>query len=386
MTKRRIDNKTHIRLQAAMVALVLFTVNCAPVFGAAGIPEYKTEYGYVADFADVLATDTINYINGYNSDLYEACGAEIIVVTVDFLNGMDIGDYAYRLFNEWEIGSTEHDNGLLLLLAIGEDNYYALQGAGLERQFSSGMLDEYLYDYLEDDFAVGAYDAGVRRFFDAALSRLERIYSIQVGGGSGGLNGPGAAALPGGSGPAGPVPAYPPSADRTPSGTTARFGTFVAMIIVIGIISMLFRLPRIFMPRLFRPRVFRGPRVIYRPRVYGGFGFRRPKVHYRPTVGVPLPKPIRNPVIRPGAGLPKAGGSGSLGGSRPGSGFSGRTGGGGMSRGGGAGRGGSGFSGFSGGSGRSGGSFGGGSRGGGFGGGGRTGGGGMSRGGGAGRR
>ena len=113
----------------ALSIMLLFTLCFTQAALAGDLPSYKQEYGYVADFADVVNADTIAYINQSNEALSEACGAEIIVVTVDFLNGAKIDDYAYRLFNEWQIGSAEQNNGLLLLLVIGEDNYYALQGA-----------------------------------------------------------------------------------------------------------------------------------------------------------------------------------------------------------------------------------------------------------------
>jgi len=367
-------------LTAAAAAMLLLPAFCAPVFGAAAIPEYKDEYGYVADLADVLTADTIYTINEANLVLTKATGAEIIIVTVDFLNGAKIEDYAYRLFNQWKIGSAEKDNGLLLLLVIGEDNYYALQGKGLESQFSSSLLDEYLNDYLEADFDAGRYDAGVRRFFDASLERLERIYGVTV---KSDLY-PGGGAQPGvigdGAGPSTPRQ----TGLGTLIGNIMRFifgSAFIVLFLVLFIIRRLLR-----GPRFFRPFGYKRPRRVFRPIIFGGFGFRRPRRHYHPPVGKPYPKPVRSPVVSrglkpPGAGLPGAG--------KP----AGRIGGGGMSRGGGAGRS-SGFGGLSGGgssrsggfsSGSRGGSFGGGSRGGSFGGG-RSGGGGMSRGGGAGRR
>ena len=351
----------NLRLFSLILSLLLL-LYCLPAYGAINVPGYDPANGYVADFADVIKGDTVDYINRLSQSLSEACGAEIIVVTVDFLNGADIGDYAYRLFNEWEIGSAEYNNGLLLLLAIGEENYYAMQGAGLEQQFSSSLLDEYLYDYLEKDFDAGDYDAGVRKFFDVSLARMLRIYNVHISGVAVG----------------GTIVSPEAGSDRDPALTTQipsntparqpfRFSFILVLIFFIIIVISLFSR----LPRYPRPTILGRRRMIYRPIIFGGFPFGLPRRHYRPLVGRPVPRPVRAPTIKP-----KAGSSASAG-SKP------RTGGG-MSRGGGAGRSGGGFGGFGGGSGggRSGGGFGGG----GFSGGGRSGGGGMSRGGGAGRR
>ena len=133
---------------------------------------------YVGDYANVLTERTEQYIIAENQKLAEATGAQIVVITVDFLDGMEIEDYAYTIFNDWGIGDAEQNNGLLLLLAIGEENYYAMQGEGLERVLSGGMLDDYLYDYLEDDFAAGDYDAGVQDVFDAFLGWFYAYYDL----------------------------------------------------------------------------------------------------------------------------------------------------------------------------------------------------------------
>ena len=58
-----------------------------------------TENFYVADYANVLSNTTENYIVTENDALYAQTGAQIVVVTVDFIGSNDIEDYAYELFN-----------------------------------------------------------------------------------------------------------------------------------------------------------------------------------------------------------------------------------------------------------------------------------------------
>ncbi len=145
------------------------------------MPE-PTELFYAADFANVLEQSTIDDIVTRNDSLYAQTGAQLVVVTVDFLGSAAIDDYAYTLFNDWGIGDKDKNNGLLLLLAIGDDNHYALQGKGLEQELTAGELDDLLYEYLEPDFADKDYDAGVRKTFDALYSELESIYGAVEGG------------------------------------------------------------------------------------------------------------------------------------------------------------------------------------------------------------
>lgn len=167
--KRCIQN----RLVPILGALFVFLF---PI-GAMAVVE-APESVYVGDYANVLTEQTEQYIIAQNQTLSELTGAQIVVVTVDFLDGMEIEDYAYTIFNAWGIGDAEQNNGLLLLLAIGEENYYAMQGKGLEGVLSSGTLGDYLYLYLEDDFARGDYDTGVYRVFDAFLEWFAVYYDI----------------------------------------------------------------------------------------------------------------------------------------------------------------------------------------------------------------
>ena len=126
----------------------------------------------------MLSSSTESYIERTGSALAEACGAEVVVATVDFTDGEDIADYAYDLFNKWGIGDKKSNNGLLILLSIGAEDYYAEPGVGLTDVFTGGVLDAMLYDYLEDDFAAKEYDSGVKKVYARAVEILEDHYNV----------------------------------------------------------------------------------------------------------------------------------------------------------------------------------------------------------------
>lgn len=377
----------------ALILILCLVLSC-PVYGAVKVPQ-PSELFYVADYADVLSTETVDYIIAQNDALYSLTGAQVVVATVDFLDGAEIEDYAYTMFNEWGIGSKEKNNGVLLLLVIGEENYWAVQGKGLEDSLSSGVLGDLLYDYLEEDFAKGDYDAGVRKTFAALMDQMGKIYDLSgldMDNNSGGYTEPDS------------VPAPAPDYAPAPAAQVKRgFPIDRSLIIALLLLFIFYRINRNTQRRIRRidqdPRSRRGyphgPVIITGPSIFRPrrrFGL--PLGGFRPRAPLPPPKPQpgpKQPGPRPGSkpanqGVPRQGNvGGSLFQELFGGNDNNRKGGGGGSRGGGAGRatGGSprqkntgGFGGFGGGSGF-----------GGFGGGGfRGGGGGGSRGGGAGRR
>ena len=162
------------RVLTLTLALALAVVLAAPALAV--VPD-RPENQYVLDQAGVLSEETEQEIISQNQKLFQETGAQIVVVAVDFLDGEEIDDYAYSLFNTWGIGSVERNNGLLLLMAIAEDNYYATSGYGIEDYFDGAKLKEMLTQYLKPDFAAKDYDAGTRKFFDAALSEMESYYA-----------------------------------------------------------------------------------------------------------------------------------------------------------------------------------------------------------------
>lgn len=147
---------------------------------AADLPS-PSENLYVTDLANILSQDTVEYIGKLNDTLSENTGAQIAVLTVNFLpDGYNSEEYAYAVFNEWNIGSSEKNNGLLLLLVPDEGKFWVAQGSGLERTLSSGMLDGILEDYLADDFDAGNYDDAVVATVDALNEEIGMIYGVST--------------------------------------------------------------------------------------------------------------------------------------------------------------------------------------------------------------
>ena len=165
----------------ALIAAAALLCSCSS--GGVKVPEPDDAF-YVYDEANVLDAELEEYIISKNADLYEKCGGQIVIAAVKTTGSVSIEKYAYALFNEWGIGDREKHNGMLLLLSVEEDDYWALQGKGLEKLIQSGTLKLMLNDTLEPYFAKKQYGDGVRAFFDALIEKYEQIYSIQIDGSS----------------------------------------------------------------------------------------------------------------------------------------------------------------------------------------------------------
>ena len=155
------------------IILFLLIIGIIPLRSQAAekLPK-PTDALYVNDFADVIDEKVEEEIIEYGNQLNEKNGTQVVLVTVDFTNGVSLEDYAHKLFNKWGIGSKEKNNGLLILLSVGDDDYWAMQGEGLEESLTSGKISGILNEYLEPDFAAKDYSAGAEKVYGAFIQEL----------------------------------------------------------------------------------------------------------------------------------------------------------------------------------------------------------------------
>lgn len=169
------------RISLLLTLLLILSLLAVPVSASTDIVE-PTEQLYVADYANILSTETEQTIVEQVTALKGLCGGEIAVVTIDFLNDLDAEEYAYEIINQWGVGDKDKQNGMVLLLVPGEGKGWCTVGSGLEKYISADTLDSILNAYLWDDFDAGNYDRAVRNTFAQLLAQYESYYGIDVEG------------------------------------------------------------------------------------------------------------------------------------------------------------------------------------------------------------
>ena len=152
--------------------MVLISIMSALHIQAMVIPDSTDEF--VNDYARVISDDTYDYIASKNSELDN--GAEILVVTTEYITSDNLEEFSYELFNQWKIGSDESDNGVLIVLVTKEEKYWVTVGQGLERELSSAVLSDILDQYMEEDFDKGNYDKAIRKTFDEIYNHFYTYY------------------------------------------------------------------------------------------------------------------------------------------------------------------------------------------------------------------
>ena len=185
-----------------------------------------TDSFFVTDYANVIDEADENHIIDRSAALSEATGAQIVIATVDYIGSTPIDDYCYELFNKWGIGDKDEDNGVLLLMVIGAEDYYIIAGTGLGQLLPGGVLGNMLDEYLEPDFAAGDYSAGAVKIFDELYDSVASYYEF----------GTDASGQTGGVSAAEPVPTPEPAPEQEKS---PKRGSFIFILIVAVILLIL---------------------------------------------------------------------------------------------------------------------------------------------------
>lgn len=135
---------------------------------------------YVNDYANILSSETEQYILDKSIALNRVDGTQIVVVTVPNLEGDSLEDYANKLFNSWGIGNKKENNGLLLLLALEEREFRVEVGDGLEGILPDGKTgrfqDQYIIPYLRDN----NWNEGIKNGYNAFYSEIVKLNNLNL--------------------------------------------------------------------------------------------------------------------------------------------------------------------------------------------------------------
>lgn len=162
------------RLTALALVLLLVIALITPAYA---IVEQTDDF-YVADYAGVLSKETKNKIINKNAELEGNCdGAQIVVVAVEYLDGLYSDEYALKVMNDWGVGSSTENNGMVLVFATRENKGWLATGDGIDDVFTDLMANEYLDYYFWDEYDNGNYDEAVDELFSELVDWYEEYYN-----------------------------------------------------------------------------------------------------------------------------------------------------------------------------------------------------------------
>ncbi|MGB5695285.1 MAG: TPM domain-containing protein, partial [Polyangiales bacterium] len=123
--------------------------------------------GRVNDYANLISPTAEAQIEDLSSKLEQDKGAQVVVLTIDSLDGEPLEEYSHRVAETWRLGRAGQDDGVLLLIAKNDRKMRLEVGYGLEPVLSDVLCSRILDQVLRPKFRAGEFDEGVVRAVEA---------------------------------------------------------------------------------------------------------------------------------------------------------------------------------------------------------------------------
>jgi len=133
--------------------------------------------GRVVDQAGLLDEQTEATLTATLASHEAETSNQIVVVTLPSLNGYDIFDYANRLGRHWEIGTSEEDNGILLLVAPNDRKVRIEVGYGLEGALTDSLSSIIIQREILPEFRKNNFPKGIEQGVAAITQAIKGEYT-----------------------------------------------------------------------------------------------------------------------------------------------------------------------------------------------------------------
>jgi uncharacterized protein len=178
--------------------LLCISVLCVSFFAVAqkAVPELWGQR--VHDEAKVLSAATVDNLEKQLKSFEDSTTNQIAVLIVPSLDGEVIEQYSLRVVETWKLGQAKNDNGVLLLVSIGDRKVRIEVGQGLEGVLTDALSSRIIRNEIAPNFRRGDYEGGIVAAVDAIIKATKGEYkadNVTARGRRGGGGGTGAFAL-----------------------------------------------------------------------------------------------------------------------------------------------------------------------------------------------
>ena len=129
--------------------------------------------GRVVDQAQILTPEQEMQLTSKLEALEQASSRQLVVATIASLEDHPIEDYGYRLGRHWQLGQSEANNGMILLVAPSERKVRIEVGYGLEPIMTDALAHEIIQQQILPRFRENDYAGGISAGADAIIAQLQ---------------------------------------------------------------------------------------------------------------------------------------------------------------------------------------------------------------------
>jgi len=133
--------------------------------------KFPKPVGYVNDYEGILTESQKTELESFLADYEQDTSREVVLVTVSSIKPYDrILDYAKDLGNEWGVGKIDKDNGLLIIVNIGDRDIGISTGHGTEKILTDSICKLVIDQTIIPEFKDGQYYSGIKKGFTGLMA------------------------------------------------------------------------------------------------------------------------------------------------------------------------------------------------------------------------
>ncbi|WP_034923915.1 TPM domain-containing protein [Gillisia sp. CAL575] len=125
------------------------------------VPPKPKEETSVYDSADMLTPSEEQMLEQKLISYADTTSTQIVIATIESLNGEYIGLYAPKWAQEWGIGQAKEDNGLLILISKVDRKIWITTGYGLEEYLTDFNTKDIIENIILPEFKNGSFYGGL---------------------------------------------------------------------------------------------------------------------------------------------------------------------------------------------------------------------------------
>lgn len=152
----------------AALALTIVWIVAAPA-AAQSFPQLT---GRVVDQANLLPPQDEAALTAKLQQLEQESGRQLVVATVQSLEGRTIEDYGYRLGRAWGIGQEKQDDGVILLVAPNERKVRIETGYGARVFLTDAVSSVIINNAILPRFKAGDFAGGINAGVEEIVTQM----------------------------------------------------------------------------------------------------------------------------------------------------------------------------------------------------------------------
>ncbi|MDD2309290.1 MAG: TPM domain-containing protein [Desulfuromonadaceae bacterium] len=135
--------------------------------------------GRVNDYANMLSPAAAERLEQALAAFENSDSTQIVVLTVNSLEGENLEEYSIKVAEAWRIGQTKLDNGAILLIAKQEHKIRIEVGQGLEGVLTDLTSGRIIRGDIAPYFKKNDYDAGITAGVTSIMQVVRGEYQAQ---------------------------------------------------------------------------------------------------------------------------------------------------------------------------------------------------------------